>query len=134
MKVRIISAPRANNGLQVEGNKYTPISNNMIMLNGETHENGGTDISYNGQNVEAEKGEPVSQGNNGEMIVWGGMTVPGTSKKFKGVAKQIGEEEAKNDKNATKAQDLLATNDPENKWDRLAWNSGRVMQIGAVYG
>jgi hypothetical protein len=134
MKVRIKSCPMAANGLQVEGNQQTPISDNMTMIGGKTHEQRGTDISYNGQQVEAEKGEPVSIGNKGEAIVWGNMNLPGSSKKFKTVAKDLGEKEEKYSKLDDKANVLLSQNAPDNKWERLAWNSGRVMQIGVAKG
>jgi hypothetical protein len=134
MKVRIVSIPQANNGLQVENNQFTPISDNMVMLNGNTHEDGGTDISYNGQQVEAEKGEPVSIGNNGEAIVWGNMNIPGTSKKFKGVAKRLGEQEERYSKIGDKASFLLSNSSPDEKFSRLTFNSGKIMQLGSVYG
>ena len=134
MKVKIVSIPQANNGLQVEDDKFTPISDNMVMLNGDSHEDGGTNISYNGQQVEAEKGEPVSIGNKGEAIVWGNMNIPGTSKKFKGVAKKLGEQEEKYSKINDKAQTLLANSSPDEKFSRLSFNSGRIMQLGASYG
>jgi hypothetical protein len=134
MKVRITHCPTADSGLQVEGNQATPISDSMVMLGGDSHEQGGTNIQYNGQQVEAEKGEPVSIGNKGEAIVWGNMNIPGTSKKFKTVAKNLGEKEAKYDKVDIKANALLADNSPDDKYDRLSYNAGRIMQIGASYG
>jgi hypothetical protein len=133
MKVRIVSAPQAANGLQVEGGQASHISDSMVMLGGNKHAQGGTDISYNGQNVEAEKGEPVSIGDQGEAIVWGNMTVPGTKTKFKNAAKVLGEQEEKYTKVNSKANGMLAANDPQDKWERLSWNSGRVMQLGSLF-
>ena len=133
MRIRIVSAPQALNGLQVEGNQATPISDNMVMLGGNKHAQGGTDISYNGQNVEAEQGEPVSIGDRGEAIVWGNMTIPGSKTKFKNAAKVLGEQEEKYSKVDDKANQMLSSNNPEDKWERLSWNSGRVMQMGALF-
>lgn len=81
MKVRIKSIPKANNGLSIEGNQFTPLSEETIMLGGKSHKDGGTDISFLGKTVEAEKGEPVSIDARGNAIVWGNLDVPFTNKK-----------------------------------------------------
>jgi hypothetical protein len=134
MRIKITKVPKALNGLSVEDGKATPISKNMVMLGGDYHEDGGTMINYKGKQVEAEKGEPVSIGNSGEAVVWGNMNVPGTKKKFKTVAKELGEKENLYDIMNKKAENLLANNDYDDKYQRLSFNSGRLMQLGAAYG
>lgn len=131
MKIRIKSIPKANNGLSIEGNQFTPLSEETIMLGGKSHKDGGTDISFLGKTVEAEKGEPVSIDARGNAIVWGNLDVPFTNKKFKTVAKEIGKKEAKNSNLRTKASELIKDNDPFNQFSSLKFNTGVVLEDAA---
>lgn len=131
MKVKIKKVPQANNGLTVENNAVNPISPYTANLGGAYHKDGGVDISYMGNQVEAEKNEPLSINNNGDLVVWGNMRIPNTKTKFKTAIKQIGKEEEKANKQSLKAQDLVASNDPYNKYEALSFNSGLVKQDAA---
>jgi len=121
----------ANKGLQVENNQYTPISNSTFMLDGNSHDNGGTDLAYYGNKIEAEKGEPITVNHNNDLVIFGNLTVPGTKKKYKQIAKEIGKQEAHYEKKMNIASDLLETSNPDDKWESLKFNSGKAMLIGA---
>lgn len=70
--------PVGEEGLQVEGNQFRYLSPQTIELVGPKHENGGIDIAYNGNRVEAEGGETFHVDNNG-MWSGGNMAEAGTS-------------------------------------------------------
>lgn len=140
-KVRVKSVPSAeqgttmyalaSNGLQVEGDQYEMLSPDTMMLKGNSHENGGTKVAYQGNMIEAEAGEPMSIDKKGEAIVWGNMKVPGTNQKFKQAAKELGEEEARTLKMANKATELVNTKNPYDRYEIFGFNSGRVMADAA---
>lgn len=138
MKVRIVSAPKANNGMNVssptvnvEDNKYTMMSPFTMMINGEKHTNGGTMVNFNGTTIEAEKGEPLSINNDGDGVIWGNMKVPSTNMKFKSLGKKIAKEEAKTLKQQDKASEYINTSNPYDAYGVFTFNTGRVMQDGA---
>lgn len=118
------SNQQAQSGLTVEDGAATPISPSTTMINGNTHQYGGTDIMYGGQKVEAESGEPVYKSQDGSLIIAGNMTVPGTNKKFKSVAKQLADKEAKVNKRMQEGTELINNSNPDDKWDLLKFNSG----------
>lgn len=127
-KIRIKSLPKANNGLMIEDNQFKSLSPNFIELGGQSHANGGTDISYFGEQVEAERGEPVAITNDGAAVVFGKLKVPGMgSKTFKTVAKEIAKDENKNSKLLDKSMELVNSNNPHNKFQKYSFNSGMVM-------
>lgn len=134
MKVKIKKVPqqRTNNGLTVENNAVTPLSPQTFNLGGKPHSEGGTDINFNGVTIEAEKNEPVSLNNRGDLVVFGGLTIPGTKTKFKTAAKKIGEQEGKATKQGDKGQELIALNDPYDKYEALSFNSGVVKNDAAA--
>lgn len=119
--------PKANNGLLVENNQFKPLSPSFIELGGRPHSEGGTDISWQGNMVEAERGEPVTITNDGSAVVFGKLRLPGTNQTFKSVAKEIANEEAKNGKLLNKSMDLINSNNPFNKYQKYSFNSGMVM-------
>lgn len=120
----------AENGLSIENNAYTPLSPDTVMLNGSSHANGGQDIAFNGKQVEAEGGEPVTIGKDGSATVFGNLTVPGTNKKFKSVAANIAKKEAKAIALGDKGLALTDNNSPTGKWSSLKFNAGKVMLSG----
>lgn len=134
MRIRIRKCPTAVNGLSVEDNQYTPISNNMVMLNGSPHSEGGTDIQYMGNQVEAEAGEPAAKMSDNSLVIFGNMSVPGSRKKFKTVAKELGEKEAKYERMALIGASKVNENAPDDKYERLAFNTGRLTMLGAATG
>jgi hypothetical protein len=70
--------PMGEQGLQVEGNQYRYLSPQTIELVGPKHSEGGIDIAYNGNVVEAEGGETFHV-DNGGMWSGGNMAADGTS-------------------------------------------------------
>lgn len=124
--------PKANNGLEVEGNQYTPISNDTVVLGGKSHSKGGTDISWMGKGVEAEAGETVTLGNNGTATVMGNMISPLSGRKFKEDSKRIAEKERKAKLLTEEGTDLLSKNSPYDKWGSLAFNAGMIMSKGGA--
>lgn len=131
-KVKITRVPKAQQGLQVEGNKFTPFTESAFMINGNSHENGGTKLSYMGNTVEAEAGEPgfISK-KTGDLTIMGNMHNPLTGNKFKTDAKVLMTKEQKVNKLMDYSTALVNNSNPYNKWDRLKFNSGNAMMIGA---
>lgn len=139
-KVQIIDIPtfknggkmkKAQSGLQVEGNKFTPMTSDSVMINGNSHENGGTKLSYNGNMVEAEAGEPLTIGKDGNATIYGNMKNPITGNKFKSDAKKILQKEQRVDKLMDYSTDLLSKADPYDKFGRLQFNGANAMMTGA---
>lgn len=131
MKVKVKSAPKANNGLAIEGNQFDYLSPKMIEIKGKSHNKGGTDLSYNGQTIEAESGEPLMIDGEGNAVIFGNLEIPGTKKKFKTAAKQLGREEAKALKQQDNAFKLIDESNPFNQYSSLSFNAGKVMEDGA---
>ena len=139
--------PMGQDGLQVEGNQFRYLSPQTIELVGPKHENGGINIAYNGNRVEAEGGETFHV-DNGDMylggnmaasgasmnagIVGGNLYVPGTKTKFKDAFK----ENAKKERAAAKIQDRASYfmneyaevgSGPMNQYQGPAANYGKVL-------
>jgi hypothetical protein len=139
--------PMGEQGLQVEGNQFRYLSPQTIELVGPKHENGGIDIAYNGNKVEAEGGETFHVDNNGMWsggnmaaagasmnagIVGGNLYVPGTRTKFKDAFKDLAGDERRTAKVQDKASYFLneygeAGNGPTNKFRAPAFNYGKVL-------
>lgn len=122
---------KANNGLQIEGNKFTPLSSETLMINGNSHEKGGTDISYGGKVVEAEAGEPISIMADSSAVVFGNKVNPLTKNKFKTDATTIGKKEAKVNKLMDYSTALVNKTNPFDKWGSLKFSAGVAMMTGA---
>lgn len=121
----------AGSGLAVEGGQYSKISPSFTQFKGPSHANGGIDINYGGHNVEVEGDETAAQTGNDTLTIFGNMTVPGTSMKFKTAGKKLAEQETKALKQAHKGGDLLEESDPHNRFERLAYNAGALKTKGA---
>jgi len=131
MKVRIKSVPKGASGLSLGNGSVSEIGSNYISptmeFNGPSHSNGGIDINYAGVPAEVEGGEPFFQDSNNNLQIFGKLKVPGSSKTFKSVAKDIAKEETKNSKILDKSMDLVNSNDPYDKFQKYSFNSGLVM-------
>jgi len=162
MKVKILHVPKAengtmipvgNSGLKVENGAFRYLSPYTIEILGKKHSEkdsngkGGTDISYNGNLVEAEKNETFHVDNNGMQsggnmaaagasmnagIVGGNLYVPGTRTKFKDAFKDLAGNERKTAKVQDKASYFLneygkAGDGPTNQFRAPAFNYGKVM-------
>lgn len=102
----------------ISNNPYTP---ETIQYNGQSHDNGGITIDYNGTPVEVEGGE-TQTGN----VVFGNMKIPGTKTKFKDASKQLAKEELKASKILSKGEQLLNI-EPINAYRTLKVNSGKLL-------
>lgn len=121
----------AKDGLQIEDNKFTPISDDTLMINGSSHENGGTLVNYGGKTVEAEAGEPISIGQDGAAVIYGNLKNPVTGNKFKTDAMKLAKKEAKVNKLMDYSLALVNNANPYDKWESLKFNAGAAMMQGA---
>lgn len=135
-------------------NPYSPGSGETVMLRGQSHEetdgrgNSGIGMSYGGNMVEAERGEPVAEMKEGGAVgdtfavVFGNMMIPryGVSelgddkakgKKFKSYAADLSKNEAKQNKLVDKATKLINDADADSPFDLLKLNAGMAMLTGA---
>jgi hypothetical protein len=138
----------------VSYNPYSAGSGETIMLKGNSHEesdgrgNSGIGMSYGGNMVEAERGEPVAEMQEGgsmgnsSAVVFGNMKIPsyGVSelnddaakgKKFKSYVADLSKKEAKQNKITDKAINLVDNIDGDDAFDTLKMNSGMAMLTGA---
>ena len=82
-------------GGKIEKLSNNPYDSGTIKFNGPSHENGGIDFNFKGNNVEVEGEETAFIEDNNTMHIFGNMKVPGTNKKFKDIVNDIGKEESK---------------------------------------
>lgn len=127
----MVAAGKAENGIEIEDDAFTPLSTDTLMINGDSHENGGTLVTYGGRTVEAEAGEPAFIDDENSLIIMGNLKNPVTGNKFKHDAKMIAKKEAKVGKLMDYATELVNTVDPYDKWDNLKFNAGTAMMTGA---
>lgn len=135
-------------------NPYSAGSGETVMLRGQSHEetdgkgNSGIGMSYGGNMVEAERGEPVAEMQEGgavgdtSAVVFGNMKIPSygiseleddkaKGKKFKSYAADLSKKEAKQNKMVDKATKLIDNVDADSPFDLLKLNSGMAMLTGA---
>lgn len=132
MKVKVKQIPKANNGLQVEDNKFKMLSPLTTELGGEKHSNGGTELTFNGTTVEAEAGEPLSIDSEGNAVIYGNMFFPSTKKKFKTIAKDLAKEENDYFKQLDRGMGLINDKDPYDSYQSLGFNAGNVLADAAI--
>lgn len=116
--------------LQVEDNQVEYLSPHTMLLGGNTHEEGGTDIMYAGQPVEAEKGETVHvDKRDGSAVVGGNLYTQalGGKMKYKAAFSKIAKEEQKNSKLQDKASYLLNNFSPDYRTTAPTFNTGKVL-------
>lgn len=113
---------------------YNPYDGGTIEFNGQSHDDGGIGMAYNGSPIEVEGGEYASKDGDGNLHIYGNMYIPGTKTKFKKAAGAIADKEKRYDFLKTKGSDLVNNSNPANKYDQLAFNSGRVMMQGGQMG
>ena len=134
-------------------NPYSAGSGETVMLRGQSHEetdgrgNSGIGMSYGGNMVEAERGEPVAEMQEGgevgdtTAVVFGNMEFPNAfakemkeevkRKKFKNIAADLSKKEAKQNKIVDKATKLVNDTDGDDAFDLLKMNAGMAMLTGA---
>lgn len=101
-----------------------PFDGGTQIFHGPSHEQGGIKINHNGTPVEVE-GEETKIRN----TIMGNMNVPGTSEKFKSVAKRISKEENKISNIKTKAAKIA---DEAHPTDKYSLNTAKVMLEGST--
>lgn len=128
-----------NGGLQTyEGGKAPQISHNPFdggsgEFQGDSHEDGGIDSSFNGKPFEAEGGEPYRLDQQGNLEIFGDLQNPITGNKFKKDGKIIASKEQKVQKYVDKGLDLVNSTDPtDDKWALMKFNSGSAMLKGGL--
>lgn len=120
----------AKKGLYIENDSYSHISPTMLELQGNYHEDGGTDIAYMGRKVEAEKGEPITLDKDGNLTIFGNMKNPLTGNKYKKDAKILAEKETKAAKFITKGNETIQSADTKSRFGIFKQNAGKVMLEG----
>lgn len=111
-----------------------PVDGGTIEFVGNSHADGGMDINYGGKSVEVEGAETAIMSPDQTLNIMGNMKVPGTNKKFKQISKELAKKESKYSELIDKGSELITNSDPTNKWDRLAFNAGNVMNTGGHLG
>jgi len=126
---------KANSGVNINsGGSMSQISNPdesnpVFKFNGNSHEQGGIKIDYNGNPVEVEGGETAYMDNGGNFNVFGNMRVPGTKMNFDTMGEKLAKEEQKYNKGKYKGADIVNEADLESKnlYERYRFNAGKVM-------
>lgn len=113
---------------------YNPYDGGMVEFSGNSHDQGGIGMQYNGNSVEVEGGEYASRDPQGNLNIYGNMYIPGSKTKFKKAAKAIADKEKKYDKLTTIGSALVNNTNPANKWEQLKFNAGKVMMQGGSMG
>lgn len=113
---------------------YNPYDGGTIEFNGQSHDNGGIGMHYNGSPIEVEGGEYASKDSQGNLNIYGNMYIPGTKTKFKAAAGAIMNKEKRYDFLKTKGSDLVNNSNPASRFDQLKFNAGQVMMDGGQMG
>lgn len=121
-------------GGNVEMASYNPYDGGMAEFKGASHENGGIGMTYNNSPVEVEGGEFASKDKAGNLNIYGNMFFPGTKTKFKTVAKEIAQKEKRYDFLKTRGAELVNNASPNNRFEQLSFNSGKIMMEGGEMG
>lgn len=107
-----------------------PYTGDTILFNGASHADGGIKIDYNGSPVEVQGGEPAFQNKEGDLVILGGMKVPGMNKTFQSLGKQIGKEEASANKILSKAENV-AVKKATSRFDIVKNSTSEIMKDAA---
>lgn len=121
-------------GGNVELASYNPYDGGMAEFKGASHENGGIGMAFNNNPVEVEGGEFASRDKGGNLNIYGNMYLPGTKTKFKSVAKEIAKKENRYDFLKTRGSELVNNSSPNNRFEQLTFNSGKLMMEGGAMG
>lgn len=119
-----------HSGGNVETLGQNPYTGNTLLFNGASHADGGIKINYNGSPVEVQGGEPAFQNKEGDLVILGGMKVPGMNKTFQSLGKQIGKEEASANKILSKAENV-AVKKATSRFDIVKNSTSEIMKDAA---
>jgi len=129
---------RQNNipDLQLYDGGIEQVSPNTIKFTGESHVNGGQDITYGGNPVEVEGNEyasemPDTKTGEDNLVVFGNLVNPLTNRKFKKDAGELAKAEAKQTNVTKKATEKIGAMDISTPHDKLAFTSLKLMNLGA---
>lgn len=111
---------------------YNPFDGGTMQFNGDSHEEGGIDIDFQGEQAEVEGGETAFKDRKGDLKIMGNLKVPGTNMKYKTFSKQLAEKEKKAQKLVDKGVVLLNTANPDDAFERLSFNAGKAMTTGGL--
>lgn len=120
-----------NGGSITPMDQYGASGSPMYEFEGPSHEQGGIPISFQGKKVEVEGGETAYRDGTGALNIFGNLKLPGTNLKFKTAGKHIGKLEAALSKKLTRAQALMQTNNPQDKFEGLSYNAGKLIHVAA---
>ena len=112
---------------------YNPFDGGTFKFSGNSHEQGGVDISYKGQEAEVEGGETAFKDKQGDLKIMGNLIVPGTNMKYKTMSKLLSKKEEKAQKYIDRGSLLLNTASPTDPYESLSFNSGKAMAIGGLH-
>ena len=127
--------PKGDNGMTIySGGNIKQISNPdhsnpMFKFTGNSHEEGGIKLNYNGKPIEVEGGETAFLDNGGNMNVLGNMRVPGTKMNFDTLGEKLAVKEEKFNKAKNKGATLVNEVDENSKnpYDQFKMNAGEAM-------
>lgn len=130
------------NSKAVSYNPFLPDEGESIEFRGQSHNNGGIGVSFGGNKVEVEDGEPAVKLENGDnLTVFGNMKIPnyGVSeiedpkakgKKFKTYVSSLNKEEQKINKVQEEGLKLINESDQGDTFEKLSFASGKAMFEG----
>lgn len=134
------------NAETMSNNPYLPGQGETVMFRGPSHAEGGMDISYGGNPVEVEGGEPAMKlpdGQGGEnLTVFGDINIPNEyvsllgderakGKKFKNYVAELSRKEDSQTKILNKATDNIDAFKPSTSIDKLTFNSYKANILGS---
>lgn len=128
-------------------NPYIPGGGETVMFRGQSHDDtnskgqSGIGITYGDNPVEVERGEPMTEMNDGG-VVFGNMKIDqfaaneindpkAKGKKYKNYVADLSKTEAKQNKILDKASELALDKNVNNAFDQLSLNSSQASIIGA---
>lgn len=111
-----------------------PYDGGTVRFSGDSHEQGGIGMTYNGKGVEVEGDETAVRSPDGTLNIMGNMNIPGSNMKFKTLSKKIANKEAKYTALKNDGTEIVNNTDTGNKFDRLKFNAGMVMMKGGDMG
>lgn len=134
-KKKIPAVPLPNNPVntvQVEDGAIKAISPSFSILGGESHKKGGTTVQFGNTIVEAQKGEPLSMDDKGNVIAWGKLKNPLTGRIFETDAKEMAKSELQTVKKLDKGIDMVNTSDYTKPVGSFSFGTGKVLTDAAI--
>ncbi len=130
----------------ISQNPHLPGGGQTVMFEGASHADGGIGMSFGGNEVEVEGGEPAvklkDKKGRDNLVVFGNMKIPpfgvmelndpkAKGKKFKNYVKDLSKQEAKQSNIVDKGLALVNDTNVSTAYDKLTLSSGKMMFEGA---